>query len=79
MGTNHGAVDDEVFQIRVIGEVVKHSLPNVLLAPAGEPLADAVPFAILGRKQSLLSTGPGDPQDTFDKAAAFSFLPHIHI
>ena len=79
MGTNHGAVNDEVFHIRVMDEVLMHSLPDTLHAPAGEPLVDAVPSAILGWQQSPLGTRPGDPQDTFDKAAAFSFLPHIHI
>ena len=79
MGTNHSAVNDEVFHIRVIGEVLMHSLPDTLVAPAGEPLVDAVPSAILGWEQSPLGAGPGDPQDTFDKAPAFSFRPHIHI
>ena len=79
MGTNHGAVNDEVFHIRVMDEVLMHSLPDTLHAPAREPLVDAVPSAILGWEQSPLGAGPGDPQDTFDKAPAFSFLPHIHI
>ena len=79
MGTNHGTINDEVFHIRVIDEVLMHSLPDTLEAPAGEPLVDAVPSAILGWEQSPLGTGPGDPQDTFDKTATLSFLPHIHI
>ena len=79
MGTNHGAINDEVFHIRVMDEVLMHSLPDTLRARAGEPLVDAVPSAILGWEQSPLDTGPGDPQDTFDKATAFGFLPHIHI
>ena len=79
MGTNHGAINDEVFHIRVMDEVLMHSLPDTLHAPASEALVDAVPSAILGWEQSPLGTGPGDPQDPFDKAAAFSFLPHIHI
>ena len=79
MGTNHGAINNEVFHVRVMDEVLMHSLPDTLHAPAGEPLVDAVPSAILGWEQSPLGTGPGDPKDTIDKAAAFIFLTHIHI
>jgi len=79
MCTNHGAINDEMFHIRVTDEVLMHSLPDTLHAPAGEALVDAVPSAIFGWEQSPLGTGPGYPQDTFDKALAFSFLPHIHI
>jgi len=79
MRTNHSAINNEMFHVRVVDEVLMHSLPDTLHAPAGEPLVDAVPSAILGWQQSPLGTRPGDPQDTFDKAAAFSFLPHIHI
>ena len=79
VSTNHGAINDKVLHVRLMDEVLMHSLPDTLYAPAGESLVDAVPSAILRREQSPLGTGPGDPQDTFDKAAAFSFLPHIHI
>ena len=79
MGTNHGAINDEVFHISVMDEVLMHSIPDTLHAPAGEPLVDTVPSAILRWEQSPLGTGPRDPHDTFDKAAAISFVPHIHI
>ena len=79
MRTNHSAINNEMFHVRVVDEVLMHSLPDALHLPAGEPLVDAVPSAILGWEQSPLGARPGDPQDTFDKAAAFSFLPHIHI
>ena len=79
MGTNHGAINDEVFHIRVMDEVLMHSLPDTLHAPAGEPLVDAVPSAILGWEQSPLGATSGDPKDTFDEASALGFLPHIHI
>ena len=79
MGTNHGAINDEVFHISVMDEVLMHSIPDTLHAPAGEPLVDTVPSAILRWEQSPLGTRPRDPHDTFDKAAAISFVPHIHI
>ena len=79
MGTNHGAINDEVFHISVMDEVLMHSIPDTLHAPADEPLVDTVPSAILRWEQSPLGTGPRDPHDTFDKAAAISFVPHIHI
>ena len=79
MGTDHGTVNNQMLHIRVIGQVLMHSMPYTLLAPAGEPLVDTVPSAILRREQSPLSTASGDPKDTFDKAEAFGFLPHVHI
>ena len=79
MRTNHGAINDKVLHVRVIGEVEMHSFPNALFTPAGKPLVDAVPFAVLRREQPPLSAASGDPKDTFDKASAFGFLPCVHI
>jgi hypothetical protein len=79
MGTDHRAINDEVFHVRFIGEVLMHSFPNTLFTPAGEPLVDAVPLTVLGRQQSPLGTASANPYDGFNEAAAFCFLSYVHV
>jgi hypothetical protein len=40
-------VDDEVFHVGVIDEMVMDTLPYSVVTPAGESLVDAVPFTVL--------------------------------
>jgi hypothetical protein len=61
MGTDDGAIDDQVLHIWIINEAGMHLLPDALVTPAGKPLVHAVPFAILFRQQAPLGTASRDP------------------
>ena len=79
MGTDHSGVNDQVFHIRVVNEMVMHPFPDTLLAPAGKPLVYAVPLAVLGWQQSPRSSTASYPKHGFDEAEAFGLLSNIDI
>jgi hypothetical protein len=79
MGPNHGAVDDEAFQIRVGGEMLMHQFPDTPVGPAGKPFVHAVPVSILGREEPPLGTGTVHPQHRLDETLAFRFLTNVQV
>jgi hypothetical protein len=78
MGPDHGAVQQKVFQVRIIGKGLLHPLPDALLTPAEKAFIHGVPSAILLRERPPLGTGPGYPQDPRKETAAVLLFPHIH-
>jgi hypothetical protein len=72
-------VDDEVFHVRFLNEMLVHSLPDATVAPPGEPFVDGVPVAILGRQQSPLRSGAIHPQHALDKPLAFRRVANVHV
>ena len=40
-------VDDEVFHVRFLNEMLVHSLPDAPVAPSGKAFVDGVPLAVL--------------------------------
>lgn len=79
MSAYYGAIDDQVFHIRVVDEVLMHSFPDPLVTPAGEPFVDAVPVAIGLGQQAPLRAATGHPEDGFHEASAIGFLAHIDV
>ncbi len=77
MCPDDGAIKDQVFHIRVIGKMLVHLLPNTVVAPAGKAFVDAIPVPVLLGQQAPLGTTPGDPEDTFDKTTALTFLTNV--
>ena len=47
MGPDHGAVQQKVFQVRIIGKGLLHPLPDALLTPAEKAFIHGVPSALL--------------------------------
>ena len=43
---NHRAVNDQVFQVRVAGEMLKHLFPDAFVSPTGESFIDTVPIPV---------------------------------
>ena len=70
MGPHHGAVDDEVFHIRVGGEMLMQQFPDTPVGPAGKPFVDAVPIPILGWEEPPLGPGAVHPEDGFYETPA---------
>jgi hypothetical protein len=79
VSTYYGAIDDQVFHIRVVSELVVHSFPDALLTPAGKPPVDGVPAAIGFRQQAPLGAATGHPEDAFHEASAISFGPNVNV
>ena len=75
MGPDDCAVDDEVFHVGVIDEILMHTLPYSAFTPAGEAFIDAVPITIFGWEHPPLRTGPRNPQYSINKLPTFGFLP----
>ena len=79
MGTDHSGVNDQVFHIRVVNEMVMHPFPDTLLAPAHKPLVDTVPFAVFTWQPPPLGPATSYQKDGFDKNTAFGLLSNIDI
>ena len=79
MGPDHRAVDDEVFHIRVVGEMLMQEFPDTPVGPAGKPFVDAVPVPILGWEESPLGAGAVHPQHGFYETSAFLFLTDVQF
>ena len=58
---DHRAVDDQVFQIRVVAAMLMHLCPDPLVGPTGESFVDAVPVPVFGWQQSPLGPRAVNP------------------
>src|ERR671919_929892 len=45
VGTDDGAIEDQVLHIWVMGKMLVHPFPDAFLTPAGQPFVDSVPVA----------------------------------
>ena len=67
MGANNGAVDEHFFEIRIMRQMGKDSMPNAAPRPPGKALVDTVPRPELGRQITPWTARAGDPQHRFDE------------
>jgi hypothetical protein len=79
MGTHYGAVNQYIFQIRVLDTMSHQIFPHPIVTPAGKSLVDAVPVTILGWQQSPLGATAGYPHYAFHKATTLSFVGYVHV
>lgn len=79
MSPHNGAIYNQVFHVRVVGEVMMHSFPDTFLAPAGKPLVDGVPVAVGLRQQAPLGAAAGHPEDSFNEASTLGLVTHVEI
>lgn len=68
-----------MFHIRVIGKILMHFVPDILISPASKPFVDAIPVAVLLRQQAPLGPAATDPEHAFDKSATLVFLTDINV
>ena len=54
MVPHHGAIEKNIFHVGVVGKVLMHIFPDVMVAPAGKTLIDRVPVAIFFAYDGLL-------------------------
>ena len=71
MGSHHRAVQQNVFHIRIIGEMLMQIIPDVVVTPAGKALVNCVPLTVFFRQKPPLGPAAGDPQHSFDEKTAF--------
>ena len=57
--------------------MLMHIFPDLVVAPTGKTLVDAIPVTVFFGQQSPLGSAAQDPQDSFDKPPAFSFFAGI--
>lgn len=62
-------VDEDVFEIGIIGQVLENPVPDALLRPAPEAGVDGEPFAEFLRQITPGCAGPRNPQNRLDKPA----------
>ena len=60
-------VEEDVFEIGIIGQGLEKAFPDALLRPAPETCVDAVPFAELARQIAPRRAGSRDPQYRLDE------------
>lgn len=77
MGSDHRAVDNQILHVWLIGKVLQHLFPNAVVTPAGKPLVDAVPLAVLLWEQAPLRAAAVYPEHGFQEAAALGFVADI--
>ena len=79
MRPDHRAVDDEIFHVRRVGEMLMQQFPDTPVGPAVKPFVDAVPILVPGWEESPLGPGAVDPQDGLYETSAFFFLTNIQV
>lgn len=77
MSAYDGAVENQVFHVRLIGKLLQHVCPDPGVAPASKPFVDAVPFTVLAWQQTPLRTTAINPEHRFQEASAVSFVPDV--
>lgn len=79
MGAHDGTIDEQVFHVWIVNEMLMHPFPDSLITPASEALIDAIPVAVAFWQKSPLGTAAGHPEHCFDKPAAVAFLTNVHL
>ena len=79
MGADNSAVNDQVFRIRVIGQMVMQRRPDAPGAPAGIALIDGVPVAVFGRQETPGRAGTGNPEYAGNETAAMVFAADVEV
>lgn len=77
MGSYDAAIQQDILHIRVIGKMLMHIFPYLVVAPTGKALVDAVPVTVLFGKQAPLGSAAQHPQDGFNELSAVSFIARI--
>ena len=77
MRADNGAVQQDIFHIGIIDELVMHICPHVVLAPSCKAFVNRVPVTLFFRQQAPLSTAAQDPQDRFHELPAICFCTSI--
>jgi hypothetical protein len=67
MNTDDGGVDDQIFEVWIIGHGKENPLPDAFLAPPAETAEHTVPIAENRRQVTPWRARSHDPQHTFDK------------
>ena len=62
MGANDGAINEQMFKVRISGAKLMQLLENTGISPAGKAFIDRIPIAIGFGKQAPLSTGARNPE-----------------
>ena len=67
MDPDQRRIDEDVFEIWTLGQVLENPLPHVLLRPPPEACVDGVPFAKFVRQIAPRRTCPNHPQHPLHK------------
>src|SRR3954466_5015699 len=67
VGGDNGAVDQGVFEVRLVGQAPEDTLEDAALPPAGDPRKDAVPATKTARRVAPGSARPPPPQHRLEK------------
>lgn len=62
MGSNDGGIDDQIFEVRIIGHRLEHPIPDALDAPPAEAPEHAIPVAKHLRKITPWRARAHDPK-----------------
>ena len=79
MRADDGAVNNQVFGIRVIGQMVMQRRPNAPVAPAGIAFIDGVPVPVFGGPETPGRAGAGNPEYAGNEAAAVVFATNVEV
>jgi hypothetical protein len=69
MGANDGAVDEHLFEIRILGQLSEYTMPDLSLRPPGKALIDTVPRSEIWWQITPRTSGSGNPQNGFNEQA----------
>lgn len=77
MRSYDGTIQQDILHIRIVGEMLMHIGPHLVLTPARKAFIDGVPIALVFRKQTPLGSAAQDPQNRFHELPAIGFLSCI--
>ncbi len=78
MGAHNGAVQHDIFHIRVEGKVLMHFISDAMLTPTGKALVDRVPVPVALGQEPPLRAAARDPQHSLDKETAIDLIYSIN-
>ena len=70
MSANDGAINEQVFQVRVRGAKLMQLLEYASFSPTGKAFIDGIPIAIGFGQQAPLRAAASDPEDGRKEALA---------
>jgi hypothetical protein len=77
MRSHNGTVEQDLLHIWIIGEMLMHISPHLMLTPTRKAFVDRIPVPLVFRKQAPLRAAAQDPQNSFNELPTFCFLSCI--
>jgi hypothetical protein len=77
MRSHNGTIEQDLLQIRIIGEMLMQIRPHLVRTPTRKAFVDRIPVPLLFRKHAPLCAAAQDPQNSLHELPTFCCLSCI--